>query len=364
MMNTVAWTLSEASAIVDQLNWKVAPDISATHNVEQILFNVLNIELSDLTHSCDNSCDSAASLVASLSLEAKFKVLRHPYVAGHLRKDIKLDRNQFLYYLASGVLATSSIGEPCNNTFDANTNEVEKRLLLTIESPIKKGFSFCLFDYDSNLQIPEIDEQRSWTNGLDYNSAKAVVSKIEAALSNLYRVSESALSFVESYLWYLAVRANTKQPNNYASFTFQDLPGLILLCNPHMKSVEVYSIEESLLHESIHCFLCWVEYLSTGILRHSDMQNIRCISPWTGNSIYPRTAIHAVLVWHGLGQYFKACFEAKIEPLHTAYFRDRYRFIEQGFRSSQFVDFYKKLIALCSEESALILRMVCEDYLL
>jgi len=130
------------------------------------------------------------------------------------------------------------------------------------------------------------------------------------------------------------------------------------MCNPNSDTVDRFLIEETFLHEAIHCFVDWAEAKGPEILRCNPPDAGFVKSPWTGNQLNIHTAFHATLVWFGLGEYFKRCIEIGLSSAHASRFDHRLQFIEKGFHSKDFELFMEPLISACNEGPASVLRLI------
>lgn len=242
-------------------------------------------------------------------------LVRHPYLAGHLRGDFRMSPKQLLMHVAKRVSA------------------------LTLENAeqgyYKASLPFaCLTG--TNEYVPLLDEGREFTEAIDEIRIGSVIEKLERATSDLQRVSGNAFDLVRGYLWIVAVRGQPQGAEGLGSRSFQCLPGLALLCNP--ATACSFEFEEALVHEALHSFLFFGELKDSRLLRAESDASRTIVSPWTGNRLDLHTGIHALFVWIVLTIYWSLEQNA-IDSARRAHASQRVSYNARGFESDSFSAF-------------------------
>lgn len=284
---------------------------------------------------------------------AKVCAIRHPYIAGFLSGRLRLSGREILSYVSDALRVAAQI-----------MPKADGQATGPLGSPSRTGgaagewSSTIIVDYQNSIVVPTLDDGREWLSNYEEVHLDEILSEMNAALRNMAEVSQSAWTFVNCYVWNLSVRKNIERPSRFGTYTFPTLPGFVLVCNPNAEAVDRFLIEETFLHEAIHCFVDWAEANGPEILSADGPNKGFVKSPWTGNPLDIHTAFHATLVWFGLGEYFKKCLEIGLSDAHVSRFSQRLEFIEKGFRSKDFELLMSPLIAACNEGPADILRLI------
>lgn len=344
-MSTPIWSFDESAEIVRRLCWDSPGVVTDRHIVEDRLLEKFNDDITGLFQQDGLN----ASPIVNLPRGVKERVIRQPYIAGFLSGRLLLSAREILHCVSESLRTTAS----------AMSAEYNKRATDLPRPYLHESMgSSLIIDHENSIVVPTLDDRREWLSNYTEDNFRAIIAEMEAALCNMERVSKSAWTFVNSYIWNLSVRKNTEQPNRFGTYTFPTLPGFLLICNPHSDTVDRFLIEETFLHEAIHCFLDWAEARGPEILRTNEPNTRLVKSPWTGNELNIHTAFHATLVWFGLGEYFKRCTAVGLSNAHKSRFDRRLEFIKKGFRSKDFELFMEHLIAACNEGACNALNII------
>ncbi|KRE89116.1 hypothetical protein ASG87_06140 [Frateuria sp. Soil773] len=112
--------------------------------------------------------------------------------------------------------------------------------------------------------------------------------------------------------------------------------GAIRMLNPHLPEFSAAMAAEKILHESIHNYLAACEYVHGSFCHRGN--EVRPVSPWSGNPIPNSSFIHAVFVYFACFKLMEAAGEAGLlsAPEHDqARIRARTLQFVSGFLSNQ-----------------------------
>jgi hypothetical protein len=322
---------------VQRLCWEDGPRETARDSLEQRLLARLDRAITPLFQG--ELCQ--ADPVVNLPAAAKERVILHPYVAGFACGRLPLDWRQVQFHVSEALLETISLG--------SSDNQAARR---PCDSSTTTGIL-----YDDSLALPSLADGRSWLSTYEASDFLSLKANIDAALLNVSLVNESAFHFIHNYMRYVSIRRNIEKPDRFGTYTFPMLPGLLVICNSEVDTVDLFLIEETLIHEAIHCFLDWVEGEGPSILR-VEYPDFKVTSPWTGNPLDVATAFHATLVWFGLGEYFKKCIAAGLSEAHKSRFHSRLDFVNRGFKAESFLTLVDFLHQACNPGPSNVLDLI------
>jgi hypothetical protein len=346
-VRTPIWPFEDSSEIVNRLTWIEASEIPRARDIEARLFSQFDRAARIIVQETLGQ----ANPIKQLAPELKANVIRYPYIAGFLEQHFSLSAQQLLLYIAESLATpdkTASAGHLAHQDHRSAPQLPDKQF-----APIK-------FDYYSKIAIPTQDDGQAWVSDYSLSELNIFVDQIACALANVSKVSASAYDFINAYIWHVSIHKNTNKPNTFGTYTFQMLPGLLLICNPRSPDVDLFLLEESMVHEAIHCFLDWTEATGSKILIDDKIRGNLVKSPWTGNYLDIHTAYHAILVWFGLGQYFEQCLQAYLSDEHASRFQSRLDFVRRGFQSGGFLSVVEALHAACTHGASEVLRSISE----
>jgi hypothetical protein len=337
------WSFDESAEIVHRLLWEDRSQENGKDSLDQRLLERLNRATTELFQGELRK----ANPIADLPAHVKERVIRHPYVAGFASGRLALDRQQVQFHVSEALRECQS--------FSANSEDQTVPDHYDSSATIK----IC---YDGSLTLPNLVDGRSWVSSYDSCDFLRLRGHIETALSHILLVNRSTFDFIQSYLRYISIRRNMEKPNRFGTYTFPMLPGLLVICNAEVSTVDSFLIEETLVHEAIHCFLDWVEGEGTTILR-VQCSDTKVTSPWTGNPLDVDTAFHATLVWFGLGQYFQKCIATEGQAAaRRDRFESRLEFVHKGFKAENFLTFIDFLLAACNPGPCKVLDVIAMRY--
>ncbi len=98
----------------------------------------------------------------------------------------------------------------------------------------------------------------------------------------------------------IVLRREDQRPDVFRSSSTNGCIGRTLLVNPHLEAADTKALVEALVHEAIHAALYMAELSSPLILDKAACEEVRPVSPWTGNPLTVHSYLHACLVWYGL----------------------------------------------------------------
>ena len=343
-MHTLIWSLDESNRIVDRLCWNQIPEMDDGETIDSRLLGVFDEIIIQAFRG--DGLDPKALL--DLPRVARDRLIRHPYIAGFLSGRIQLNGREVLGYVIDSLTGLSG-APPLEHKLGSSIQLCEPGTTLS------RGI---VVDHLNNIEMPRLDDGREWLSNYEDAALSLVVKEMKGALHSLSQISPSAWVFVNCYIWNLSIRKNIEKPGRFGTFTFPTLPGLLMVCNPHSDTVDRFLLEESFVHEAIHCFVDWAEAQGPEILRARESNSSFVVSPWTGNPLNMHTAFHATLVWFGLGEYFKKCLEFGLSDAHASRFNRRLEFVRKGFRSKNFELLMEPLVTACNAGPAQILRVI------
>jgi hypothetical protein len=345
-MSAPVWSFDDGAEIVNRLHWGGALQQQGADSLENKLLQKLDVAANRLFLEERNT-----SSLVNLPKGVKTQLIRHPYVAGYLCGQLQLNARELQSYVS---------GLRWQTEYAPSRTDVDGGRCSNICGARADWLSTIKIDRDNTIAVPSLADGREWLTNYEEDEFGRLVHEMEWALSNVAQTSASAHEFICNYIWNLSIRKNTEKIDKFGTYTFPMLPGFLLICNPHSDSVDRLLLEETLLHESIHCFLDWVEAAGPKILRKEET-DIRFVqSPWTSNPLDIPTAFHATLVWFGLGEYFKRCVAVRSLEPHQERFASRLEFVRAGFRSKDFVAFRDVLIDACNKSASNVLSLISE----
>lgn len=354
-MSTAAYTLLDGQELVDALSWRIDVRQVTGLSVEDRLVSALDDEIPTLSA----GSGSVPRMFRTLSGPTKRGLIRHPYIAGHLRNDFRMSVEQLALFVGRLVLSNLEVNDEMLSTTEVRYEADGQLQLISGEcgGTVQHTPFRCVFSNDD--YVPLLDNGREFTSSLGVDAAANTLRKLQIALHGLSTTSSHASQFVNSYIWNLALRENVLEKGTFSSRSFQCLPGLALFCNPSSKRASSFAIEEALVHESIHSFLFFAESPNARLLANQRDYELKVTSPWSGSVLDLHTGIHALLVWLGLANYWRLAIHQSGEPEKREFATGRLAFIENGFQSSGFPSFIK---TIC-ERTAAEFRVVIESML-
>jgi hypothetical protein len=198
----------DPSTVVKRFEWNADLEMSLAYAAEDHLLEALRIEISSLAGKFPKS----AEILRGISLKTRVTIAKHPYIAGHLKRELALTHDQLHY----NIMMQIARGTARNSDYN-----------LWMET-----------DYEGILPIPSIEGRSDWTASVEPRSAREEINALlEEAAENMFLVSKAAFSFVTSNVWWLALRRDNFRKETFSSYTFVQLPGLVLLCNLTLHSV-------------------------------------------------------------------------------------------------------------------------------
>lgn len=294
------------------------------------------------------------------SIEWSYSLLTNPVVLGHILKNYELNDRALSYFI--GLESGRQV-----YIDGSHLTSSERRTLFDLDlgefgSPNSVHYSLCI-DVDDSIQAPELDGGQIWATGLDSASSDIAVGKVRASADLIRETNGMAFRFVHSFTRVLSLKRDLRpsQGSAFSTYTFQAMPGLIILSNPDLEAVTTHWIEETLLHESIHCFLYWIEFLSGNFFADPLVELKTILSPWTGNELHYHTAVHATMVWFGLRNYFQNVLESSSDNERVSWYKTRLREVEAGFLSPRFSKFVDTLERGVAPNVSQLLGIVCDD---
>jgi hypothetical protein len=318
------FSLGRGSQLTDVLLWRVS--VLDLDNTVERLVCCLDDEASLLG-------GTAGRMFDYLSKETKSELVRHPYMAGHLRGDFRMSQKQFSMYVAKRILWLSHKDEQITTSpahiisFDCN--------------PIRRVRLLCAFQDSEDLPLLEGDE--SFTTPLCNFGRDLATSKLSRAFCDIARCNNFVLDFIETYLWCLAMVENPRELGTFSSRSFQCLPGLSLFSNPELSSAPSIAIEEALLHEAIHSFLFFAEDLQSPLLAEECFRSEKVTSPWSGSVLDLHTGVHAMVVWIVVAVYYRlrlAMINESDSSDERQFINQRLAFVHAGITSPAFQEFW------------------------
>lgn len=356
-MSTRGYSLDDCEKLVNVLTWRIDAQQSSGYAVEASLVCTFDREL----HEASSRGEAVSRMVDSLSEATKYALVRHPHVAGHLRGESRMSSEQLLLFVARYVLTTSRKTQATTDREGARV-DAEGYLELSSDGVGTGDFPFrCTFSNDDYLPHLQNGQEFSFTLGAD--AVVKTLSKLRHALGVIAATSPHTSSAVTSYIWQLALRGNSIEKNAFSSRSFPHLPGLALLCNPHLERVCQFHIEEGIIHESIHLILFCAEVPGTRLLRSSAAYAQSVVSPWSGHRLELYRATHALIVWLSLAKYWRLATERPAGRERTEFVGQRLAFLDGGFRSSDFPAFLETVRDGASPATRAVVESMYDDYI-
>jgi hypothetical protein len=321
------FSLGRGVQLTDVLLWRVS--VLGLDNTVERLVCQLDDEASLLG-------GAAGRMFDYLSKVTKSELVRHPYMAGHLRSDFRMSQKQFSMYVAKRILwlnhkegqVTTSLSSIKEFSFDCNPSRRVKLL--------------CTFQDSEDL--PLLEGSESFTIPLCSFRQSLAISKLSRAFYDIARCNNCILDFIETYLWCLAMVENPRELGAFSSRSFQCLPGLALFSNPELSHVPSIAIEEALLHEAIHSFLFFAEDSQSPLLAEECFRSEKVTSPWTGSVLDLHTGVHAMVVWIVLAVYYRLRLSVVSESDSSdevwQFINRRLAFVHAGMISPAFQEFW------------------------
>jgi hypothetical protein len=266
---------------------------------------------------------------------AKMKILRHPYMAGHLRGDFRMSPKQLCYFTAKRLRSEKGGARPTGL--------------------LHAAFECVLEDTE---ELPLFEDGERFTDDLEEESIPRVWRALDVAVAGLSEIAPASGEFVNTYLWKLALRTHRTYPNKFGSRSFQCLPGLALFCNPDAKDVSSLDFEEALLHETIHSFLFFSENDECKLLGDPKWESRKIVSPWTGASLDLHTGVHALIVWLALAIYWALPAHHVLGQERAEHAGKRLSFVRRGLESTQFRSYRRDVVGKVAPAIADVIEMM------
>jgi hypothetical protein len=343
-MATRGYSLQDCEKLVNVLSWRIDARESAGYAVEAALAGALDREL----HEASSRDEAVSRMVDSLSEATKYALVRHPHVAGHLQGEFRMSPEQLLLFVARYVVTTSRKTQA--------TTHGEGARVETGDLPFR-----CIFSNDDYVPLLQNGQEFTFTLGAD--AVVKTLSKLRRALDTIAVTSPPTSSAVTSYIWQLALKGNFVEKNAFSSRSFPQLPGLAVLCNPHLERACQFYLEEGLIHESIHLLLFFAELPGSRLLRSSSSYAQSVLSPWSGHRLELYRGTHALLVWLSLVKYWRLAAERPAGSERMEFIGKRLAFLDGGFLSPIFPAFLGTVRDEASPATRAVVESMYDDYL-
>lgn len=135
-------------------------------------------------------------------------------------------------------------------------------------------------------------------------------AELEDVLFKCFAASECMAIALPPVWRFVESMAKTLMPRkDMANMTFKGssnrgIIGRMNLINPHLTEVDHTVVANSMLHESIHIALYYLEEIHEFFSLEESALNELVLSPWSNNMINQRAYLHGFFVWYGLYRYW------------------------------------------------------------
>lgn len=351
--SSLMFSLARAEQLADALHWRIP--VLQSSNVVQDLVRRLEREVAQAE-------GAVKTLFDSLSYSTKASLVRHPYIAGHLRGLFRTSLKQLALFVARRTLEISK-GRATDSdraTVGEQAHLTSQLLRVPYGNSLTTNFT-CVFR--ETEELPILDNGSSFARPISAAARNLATRKLEQAILDMAARDIRFVEFIDSSLWHIALMANPHERGSFSSRSFQALPGLSLLANPESESVPSFAFEEALVHESVHSFLFFAEDDHAPLLAEKRFVADRVRSPWTGNTLDVHTGVHALVVWLVLAAYWKSRLHsvntsAGLEEFATR----RLTFIRQGIAAAEFPAFWRQVVERVAQEPRRLLAIMLEHY--
>jgi hypothetical protein len=153
----------------------------------------------------------------------------------------------------------------------------------------------------------------------------AAIEKLSEAISRIKHANSQAHRLICQYTRVIAPRSHPGCLSQFSSFSSERYIGRIGLANLHADCVDLATVMDSLVHESIHSFLYIIEEAHHFLLEPKTANPVTIVSPWSGRELNLHSLLHACLVWFGLFQFWKSvlCRSTGLSGAHKQFERSR-----------------------------------------
>jgi hypothetical protein len=137
--------------------------------------------------------------------------------------------------------------------------------------------------------------------------------RIEESLSLIDSLSRTARLTVGSSTQVISIAKSPIVPGKTGSVSIRTRIGRMGLVNLHTPAASIYTIANSIIHESIHSLIYKMELQQPLYTDQHAAHSVTTTSPWTGRSLQVHSFVHACFVWYGLLNFWSLMPEATPE---------------------------------------------------
>ena len=162
-----------------------------------------------------------------------------------------------------------------------------------------------------------IEDEGNWnesSDSLSVDSRNIAIEKIDSAMECLKSGSDYCYELVCENTRVITITCHPKS-GLFSSASSPEFPGRTELLNPHLLTVDVADVVDSLLHEAIHALLYELERTYGSLTTSEATGTIR--SPWSTRELDVHTFVHACFVWYGLFYFWGAMESLDQSPRRT-----------------------------------------------